>query len=112
MRIERAAAVGSIVSGLAASVCCITPVVFAILGISGAAAAQRFEPLRPYFLILTYALLGSAFYRTYRPGTRACGPGQECEMSGRNRLSKVMLWGALVVVLVATTFPWYAQYLF
>lgn len=110
MRVERAAAAGSVVSGILASACCIGPLVFALLGISGAAAAQRFEPFRPYLLVVTYALLGGAFYFTYRP-LAACGPDAACEMPHASRLGKVMLWIAALIVVLATAFPWYAQYL-
>lgn len=103
---------GSVIGGILASVCCIGPVVFALLGISGAAFAQRFEPLRPYFLVVTYALLAGAFYFTYRPGQAACGPGGACEMPRASRFGKLMLWVAAVVVVLATTFPTYAVYLF
>jgi hypothetical protein len=109
---ERAAAAGSIVSGVVASVSCIGPLLFSMLGISGVAVAHRFAPLRPYFLVLTYALLAGAFYWTYRPQAPGCGPGQTCEMPRTNRLGKIKLWAAAVVVLLTTTFPWYSQYLF
>jgi len=33
-------------------------------------------------------------------------------MPRSNQLGKLMLWGALIVVLLTTAFPWYAQYLF
>lgn len=99
---------GSVVGGILASACCIGPLVFALLGISGAALAQRFEPFRPYFLVLTYALLGGAFHLTYRPRA-ACGPGEACEMPRADRIGKIMLWIAAVVVVLATAFPWYAQ---
>jgi mercuric ion transport protein len=98
------------VGGILASACCIGPVVFALLGFSGAALAQRFEPFRPYLLVLTFGLLVGAFYFTYRPRA-ACGPGQACEIPGTNRLGKIMLWLAAIIVLLATTFPWYAPYL-
>lgn len=111
MRAERAAAAGSVVSGVLASVCCIGPLAFALLGISGAAFAQRFEPFRPYLLVVTYALLGGAFYFTYGPQQTACGPGEACEMPRTNRFGKAMLWIAAVVVVLTTTFPWYAEYL-
>lgn len=111
MRVERAAAAGSVMSGILASVCCIGPLVFALLGISGAAFAQRFEPLRPYLLVVTYALLSGAFYLTYRPQQADCGPGDACEMPRTNRFGKAMLWIAAIVVILATTFPWYAGYL-
>lgn len=110
MRVARVASAGSVVSGILASACCIGPLVLGLMGISGAALAQRFEPFRPYFLALTYALLGGAFYVTYRPQT-ACGPGEACEMPRADRVGRAMLWIAAIVVVLATAFPWYAQYL-
>ena len=106
------AASGSALAGIAASACCIGPLVLSLLGVSGAAFAQRFEPLRPYFLVATYALLGAAFYLTYRPAKAACGPGEACELTRANRVGRVMLWIATAVAILATTFPWYSQYLF
>ncbi|MCL4822318.1 MAG: mercuric transport protein [Vicinamibacteria bacterium] len=111
MKIERATAAGSVVSAFLASACCIGPVVFAMLGLSGAAMAHRLEPFRPYLLLLTYTLLAAAFLRTYRRPPAACGPDGACEMPGVNRLGKAVLWVAAAVVVFATTFPYYAEYL-
>ena len=111
MRARSATLWGSMAGGILASACCIGPVVFAILGVSGAALAQRLEPLRPYLLVLTYGLLGGAFYLTYRAREPDCGPGQECELPRVNRAGKAMLWVAAIVVVLSTTFPWYAEYL-
>ncbi len=111
MRIERATAAGSVVSGILASACCIGPVVFAMLGISGAAMAQELEPFRPYLLVATYALLGSGFYFTYRPSSARCGPDGTCDMPRTNRLGKALLWLAALAVVLATTFPYYVEYL-
>ena len=104
-------ALGAVASGILASACCIGPVVFATLGLSGAAMASRLEPLRPYLLVLTYGLLGSAFYSTYRPTPVTCGPDGACDMPRTSRLGKGLLWIAAVVVILATTFPSYAEYL-
>ena len=112
MRVERLAAAGSVASGVLASACCLGPFVFALLGISGAAFGQRFEPLRPFFLVATYVLLGVAFHSSYRPARAECGPGEACEMPRANRVGKVMLWIAAVLVLLATAFPIYSVYLF
>jgi mercuric ion transport protein len=49
MKAQRATLVGSVVGGVLASVCCIGPLVFALLGVSGAALAHRFEPFRRTF---------------------------------------------------------------
>ena len=58
MKTQGVTLAGSVIGGILASVCCIGPLVFALLGISGAAFAQRFEPLRPYLLVATYAPAG------------------------------------------------------
>ena len=112
MKAQRATLVGSVVGGVLASVCCIGPLVFALLGVSGAALAHRFEPFRPYFLVLTYGLLAAAFYLTCRPAQPKCGPGAACEMARTNRTGKVVLWIASVVVALTTAFPLYSVYLF
>jgi mercuric ion transport protein len=112
MKSSSATLAGSVISGILASACCIGPLVFAVLGISGVAFAQAFEPFRPYVLVVTYALLGGAFYLTYRPPRGECGPGQACEMPRANGAGKVMLWIATAVVVLATTFPLYSVYVF
>ena len=112
MKARSATLVGSLIGGALASVCCIVPLAFALLGISGAAFAHRFAPYRPYLLALTYGLLAAAFHFTYRPATAACGPGGECERPRTSRAGKVALWIAVVVVVLTTAFPLYAVYLF
>lgn len=57
---------GSVVTALAASACCIGPVVFTLLGLGGAAFAVALEPYRPVFIGVTTLLLGSGFYLVYR----------------------------------------------
>lgn len=63
----------SVVTAVAASVCCIGPVVAVTAGASAlTAVAVRFEPFRQVFLMLTVALLGFAFHRVYRPSPPEC----------------------------------------
>jgi mercuric ion transport protein len=112
MKASSATIAGSVISGILASACCLGPLLLAFLGISGAAFARLFEPLRPYLLVVTYALLGGAFYITYRPQAEACGPGAACAMPRANRLGKAVLWLAAIVVVLTTAFPWYSPYLF
>jgi mercuric ion transport protein len=112
MKAQTATAFGSVLTGVLASACCIGPLVFALLGISGAALARSFEPFRPYLLVLTYGLLAGAFYSAYRPARAECGPGEACQMPRANRAGTVMLWTAAVVVILTTAFPLYSVYLF
>jgi len=111
MKTRAAVLVGSVLTSVLASACCIGPVVFVLLGFSGAAAALRFEPFRPYLLAVTYGLLASGFSMTYRPAPE-CAPGAACEIPGASRTAKALLWLSAVAVMVVTAFPWYSIYLF
>ena len=111
MTVRAVTMAGSVVGGFFASVCCIVPLAFAALGLSGAAFAVRLEPARPYFLIVTYALLAAAFYVTYRPSTPACAPGESCSHA-TPRYGKAALWIVALAVVLITTFPSYSPYLF
>lgn len=106
-----AAMAGSVLGGFLASVCCIVPLAFAALGLSGAAFAVRLEPVRPYFLFVTYGLLAGAFYLTYRPQRSSCTPGDSCSPPGA-RYGRAALWFVALAVLLITTFPSYSPYLF
>ena len=103
---------GALVAGLAASACCLGPLVLTIVGIGGAASALALEPYRPYLLVLTAVFLGLAFYLTYRRPAAACGPGNACEMPKANRLGKMLLWAVTLIVVLTATFPYYSRYLF
>lgn len=112
MKTRSATLAGSVIGAALASACCLGPLVLALLGISGAAAARSLEPLRPAFLVLSYGLLGGGFYLTYRRGPERCGPGEGCERPAAGKAGRVSLWIAAVVVVALTAFPWYSAYLF
>jgi len=104
------AVVGSVVAAVAASVCCIGPVVAAAIGAGAIGAASAwFEPYRPWFLGLTAILLGAAFVTTYRRQPAACADGS-CAPSSR-RTAKIVLWLAAVLVGLLAAFPYYAKWL-
>lgn len=59
-----------VLSAIAASLCCITPVLALISGASGAASAFSWlEPLRPYLIGVTVLVLGFAWYQKLKPRT-------------------------------------------
>ena len=103
------AVVASVVVAAAASVCCIGPVVAAVLGAAVlGAASTRFEPYRPWFLGLPMILLGVGFVSAYRR-LPECADGA-CAPSSR-RTARLVLWIAVVVVILLTTFPYYMKWL-
>ena len=104
--------VGSVVSAFFASICCIGPLVFAVLGVVGAGIATSFEKYRPLFIGVTIAFLGLAFFLTYRkPKQEECDPGSTCEVSGFSKWNKVVLWIVTVIVILLILFPNYVGYL-
>jgi len=57
-----------LLTALTASLCCITPVLAFIAGVSGMAAAFSWvEPFRPYLIGLTLVVLGFAWYQQLKP---------------------------------------------
>mgnify|MGYP003653878950 FL=1 len=60
-----------IVTAIAASLCCITPVLALIAGASGAASTFSWiEPARPYLIGITIIVLGFAWYQKLKPGSK------------------------------------------
>jgi mercuric ion transport protein len=104
----RFALAGAVVAAVAASLCCILPVLAVALGLTGFAASQFFERWRPALLGVTFALLAVGFYFAYRPRRQSCEPGSACERTPVGRWNRVILWLATAVVVVLAAFPYYS----
>jgi mercuric ion transport protein len=109
--IVKGATVGAVFTGIAASACCVGPVAFALLGISGAGALLKFQAYQPVFIPLTAAFLGTGFYFAYRK-KGGCAPDSVCATPSGSRLTKIVLFAATGLVALFITFPYYAGYLF
>lgn len=104
---------GAIGSAIAASVCCIGPLVLAILGLGGGALLLQFESYRPYFLGATALLLGAAFYLTYRRRQpESCPTDSACSAAENRGRQKLILWIVTVIVGLVASFPVYSKILF
>lgn len=105
-------AMGVIDAAVAASACCIGPVVLSLLG-AGAlgASAVKLQAYRPWFVGLTLVLLGAAFYSAYRPAANdTCAADGTCTPSSK-RAAKIMVWMAAVLAVLLIAFPYYIGYL-
>ena len=109
---SRASIAGALLSAFLASLCCIGPLLFAVLGIGGAGLLVKFERFRPYFSVVTVVLLGLGFYFTYRKPKVVEGDACGCEHPTANRAGRVMLWIAVVLVAAFLAFPYIAARLF
>ncbi len=112
-----ASVAGAVVAAFAASLCCLGPLVFAALGIGGAGLLVKLTPYRAPLAAVTLLLLATGFYFTYRrprvaAATNVDGPGCACEFPRANRLGRVMLWVASLIVVGLLSFPYLASYLF
>jgi mercuric ion transport protein len=103
---------GGIIAGLAASVCCIGPLVLVALGVGGAAAGliEFVAPLRPVFIGLALLFLGFAAHRLFW-APRVCEPGTACADPRTLRNQRLVFFGVAIVIGALAAFPWYANYL-
>lgn len=93
------ASIGSVISGLVASLCCIGPLVFVILGLSGAAFFAKLEQFRWLFGVVALGFLALGFFFVYRK-KEECAPGTSCAISPRKRkLNKIILWIATILLI-------------
>lgn len=108
------ASIGSILSAFVASVCCVGPLLFALLGIGGAGLIVQLDPYRPYLVLATLALLGAGFWFSYgRPRAAASlrtKPGIicACPSPSANRAGRALLWTATVLVAFLLASPYLA----
>jgi len=98
-----------LITAIAASLCCITPVLALIAGTSGIASTFSWiEPFRPYLVGFTILVLGFAWYQKLKPQKEIdC----ECETDENPKFiqSKVFLGIVTVFASVMLTFPHYSE---
>jgi mercuric ion transport protein len=96
-----------IVAAIAASSCCIPPVIAAIAGVSGASASLAWiEPFRSYLIALTVVAIGYAWYSHFKPKTKDdCG----CDIEKpRFSQTKGFLIGMTLFAIISISFPYYS----
>jgi mercuric ion transport protein len=111
---QRFVAVGGLLGALAASSCCIMPLVLFGLGVSGAWIGNltRLAPYQPYFLAATSICLGYGYWLIYRSGKRACADGEVCARPLPNRPVKLGLILAAILGIGALAFDFIAPLIF
>ena len=100
-----------ILTAIAASLCCITPILAFVAGASGIATTFSWlEPARPYFIGLTVLVLGFAWYQKLNPKKEAeidC----DCEEGEKKPFLQTTTFLGIVTVFAALmlSFPLYAD---
>lgn len=111
---QRLVAVGGILGALAASSCCIIPLILFSLGIGGAWIGNltALAPYKPLFVAGTTGVLGYGFYLVYWKPQRACADDRAaCARPIPSRLVQIALWIATVLVAAAFAFDYVAPLL-
>lgn len=106
------AAMSGLLGALAASSCCILPLVLFSVGISGAWIGNlaAFAPYQPYLIALTLVFLGIGFVMVYRT-PKVAADGAICARPAVGRMTKPALWVAMVMVAAAAVFPYAAPWI-
>jgi mercuric ion transport protein len=112
-RRQALAAAGGLVGAVAASSCCVIPLVLFTLGISGAWIGNlaALAPYQPIFLGIALGFLGYGHYLVYRKPRTACAEGAACARTLPRRTVKAALWIATFLTAVAVVFPYVAPLL-
>lgn len=106
---ERSLVGGAVVAAFLASLCCIGPLLFVLLGVSAFGAASYFEKARPFLMGGSVLLLALAFYWVYfRRREATCAPGEACSTRAVSRASRIGLWVASLAVLAFAALPYFA----
>ena len=98
-----------LLTAIASSLCCITPVLALISGTSGIASTFSWlEPFRPYLIGFTILVLGFAWYQKLKPKKEIdC----DCETDEKPSFiqSKLFLGIVTLFAIVMTAFPYYSS---
>lgn len=103
-RSRNAAATGGLVGAIAASACCMLPVVLFTLG-AGGAWIGRLAPFQPYFIAAALVCLGTGYRLVYRARV-VCADRGSCSapVADRSINSVLALATGLVVLAVGFNF--------
>jgi len=105
-------AAGGLLGALAASSCCILPLVLFGLGVSAAWIGNftQLAPYQPYFIAVTVAFLACGYWLVDRSSKLACADGASCARRLPNRFVKIALLAATIIVIAAWSFDYIGPY--
>lgn len=103
----RLLSLGGIVGALGAASCCVIPFLLFTLGVSGAWIGNltALEPYQPIFAAVSLGFIGLGAWRLRRKDRLACADGY-CATPRSDRIARIGLWTAAVLVVVAVAFPY------
>lgn len=98
---------GGLLGAVLASACCLLPLTFAFIGVSGAWIGHltALAPYQPVFLAIGAACVGWGLWRSYGSPARC---EHNCRTPLSRRVTRVSLWCATVLLALAATVDFWA----
>ena len=102
---------GGVVAGIAASACCIGPLVLLMLGVSGTWIGNltALEPYRPVFISASLLFVVFAYREIYlKNDDECCDEGAVCAVPRNQRMYRMFFWAVVVMIVLAFISPYFA----
>ncbi|MSS76453.1 MAG: hypothetical protein EXR90_06225 [Methyloglobulus sp.] len=101
--------IGTALSAIGASVCCVGPLLLLSLGIGGAwmSSLTSMESVRPFFILLTLVFIGLGYRKLYVL-LKNCEEGKACVLPEDIHKQHMIFWIGSALILLLLAFPWYA----
>ena len=107
-------ATGSLLGAIAASTCCVLPVILFALGISGAWISNLVSLARykPFFVVLSLVFIGTGFWMVYIKPQISTPKVQStsCYRPFSEKTIKIMLWFSVIIILIVFLIPYIAPF--
>lgn len=113
--VTKATLIGGALAAIAASTCCLGPLIMVSLGIGGAWISNLtlLEPFRPLFIGIALLCMVLAFRKIYHaPATEACTPGTLCALPETNTAHRTLFWGVSFLILIALAYPYFVTLIY
>ena len=108
-KLAKSTLIGGGLAALAASACCLGPLLLVSVGVGGAwiSTLTKLEPLRPLFIGIALLCMALAYRKIYRaPDAADCAPGSACALPQTNSRNRVLFWGVSLLVGIALAYPY------
>lgn len=106
--------IGGAVATIAASACCLGPLILVSLGIGGAWISNltMLEPYRPIFMGVALICMAFAYRKIYwTQPANLCVPKTLCANPQINKKYRIIFWLVSVLVLIALLYPYFVTLL-
>lgn len=108
-KLAKSTLIGGGLAALAASACCLGPLVLVSVGVGGAwiSSLTKLEPFRPLFIGIALLCMALAYRKIFRAQTAAdCAPGSVCALPQTNSRNRAIFWFVSVLVGIALAYPY------